>query len=267
MPPPELRHRTERRVTAGRFHPLGPTAARGRRELRSLQPRSDRRLPPALRRRGRAADRRDPPAAARRATSSTGWSTAFAPGSSTRTRSGAPSSPRMGCGSTSTSRCSTPTPRRSPASRRARTTCCSAYDPVLAVARPLARHARLDRRDAASVSWSTTRSTGRATCRPDAAASRSSLIYEVHVKGFTAHASSGVRQAGHLPRASSRRSRTWSSSASTRSSSCPSTSIYVEDFLTERGLTNYWGYNTLGFFAPESSYAGGHARPGARWTR
>jgi hypothetical protein len=31
--------------------------------------------------------------------------------------------------------------------------------------------------------------------------------------------------------------------------------IYVEDFLHERGLTNYWGYNTLGFFAPESSYS------------
>lgn len=28
-----------------------------------------------------------------------------------------------------------------------------------------------------------------------------------------------------------------------------------EPFLTEKGLTNYWGYNTLGFFAPEPSYA------------
>ena len=23
-----------------------------------------------------------------------------------------------------------------------------------------------------------------------------------------------------------------------------------EGFLTDRGLTNYWGYNTIGFFAP-----------------
>ncbi len=32
---------------------------------------------------------------------------------------------------------------------------------------------------------------------------------------------------------------------------------YVEDFLKERGLTNYWGYNTLAFFAPELSYGTG----------
>ncbi|WP_226921487.1 glycogen debranching protein GlgX [Georgenia subflava] len=28
-----------------------------------------------------------------------------------------------------------------------------------------------------------------------------------------------------------------------------------EPFLVEKGLTNYWGYNTLGFFAPEPGYA------------
>lgn len=28
-----------------------------------------------------------------------------------------------------------------------------------------------------------------------------------------------------------------------------------EPFLSERGLTNYWGYSTLSFFAPEASYA------------
>src|SRR5690606_32892896 len=26
--------------------------------------------------------------------------------------------------------------------------------------------------------------------------------------------------------------------------------------LTERGLSNYWGYNTIGFFAPHNGYAG-----------
>ena len=38
---------------------------------------------------------------------------------------------------------------------------------------------------------------------------------------------------------------------------------YVEDFLIERGLTNYWGYNTIGFFAPESLYATGN-EPGCQ---
>ncbi|GAA4416513.1 glycogen debranching protein GlgX [Georgenia halophila] len=30
---------------------------------------------------------------------------------------------------------------------------------------------------------------------------------------------------------------------------------FPEPFLTQKGLTNYWGYNTLGYFAPEPSYA------------
>src|SRR5205823_1817490 len=28
----------------------------------------------------------------------------------------------------------------------------------------------------------------------------------------------------------------------------------VGDFLLDKKLTNYWGYDTLGFFAPESAY-------------
>src|SRR5271166_4394410 len=28
-----------------------------------------------------------------------------------------------------------------------------------------------------------------------------------------------------------------------------------ESFLVERGLTNYWGYNTIGFFAPHAAYS------------
>lgn len=34
----------------------------------------------------------------------------------------------------------------------------------------------------------------------------------------------------------------------------------AESFLTQKGLTNYWGYNTLNFFAPEPSYATQAAR-------
>ena len=31
---------------------------------------------------------------------------------------------------------------------------------------------------------------------------------------------------------------------------------FVDDrHLVERGLRNYWGYNTIGFFAPEPRYA------------
>jgi len=35
-----------------------------------------------------------------------------------------------------------------------------------------------------------------------------------------------------------------------------------EPHLTRRGLTNYWGYNTLGFFAPHAAYASDEARAG-----
>jgi glycogen operon protein len=28
-----------------------------------------------------------------------------------------------------------------------------------------------------------------------------------------------------------------------------------EEFLVDRGLTNYWGYNTIGFFAPQANYS------------
>src|SRR5260370_4507558 len=33
----------------------------------------------------------------------------------------------------------------------------------------------------------------------------------------------------------------------------------TDSYLSERGLSNYWGYNTIGFFAPHNAYAaGGH---------
>ena len=37
----------------------------------------------------------------------------------------------------------------------------------------------------------------------------------------------------------------------------PVQSFLDEQFLHERGMRNYWGYNTLGFFAPESRYLAG----------
>ena len=86
-------------------------------------------------------------------------------------------------------------------------------------------------------------------------------IYEVHLKGYTAHPSSGVRSPGtyagfveridHLKRL-----------GVNAVELLPVQEFYVEDFLAARGLTNYWGYNTIGFFAPESSYAAGRG-PGA----
>ena len=82
------------------------------------------------------------------------------------------------------------------------------------------------------------------------------VIYEAHVKGFTAHPSSGVAHPGtylgfigkipHLR-----------SLGINAVEFLPVHEFYVDDFLREKGLTNYWGYNTAGFFAPESSYGTG----------
>ena len=45
------------------------------------------------------------------------------------------------------------------------------------------------------------------------------------------------------------------SSASPRSSSCRCTSSCTTPTCIERGLRNYWGYNSIGFFAPHNDYA------------
>ncbi len=80
------------------------------------------------------------------------------------------------------------------------------------------------------------------------------IIYEVHVKGFTAHQSSGVRFPGtylgfiekipHLTQL-----------GVNAVELLPVHEYYVDDVLAQRGLTNYWGYNSIGFFAPELSYS------------
>ncbi len=79
------------------------------------------------------------------------------------------------------------------------------------------------------------------------------FIYEVHVRGFTAHPSSRTRYPGSylglIEKIPYLRSL-----GINAVELLPVHEHYVEDFLRGRGLTNYWGYNTVGFFAPESSY-------------
>jgi isoamylase len=88
------------------------------------------------------------------------------------------------------------------------------------------------------------------------------VIYEVHAKGFTAHPSSGVRHPGtylgfieKIPYLVDL--------GVNAVELLPLHEFVVEDFLLERGLTNYWGYSTIGFFAPEGSYSTG-VRPGCQ---
>ena len=80
------------------------------------------------------------------------------------------------------------------------------------------------------------------------------IIYETHLKGFTAHASSGVRHPGtylgfieKIPYLKSL--------GINAVEFLPLHEFYNENFLQDRGLTNYWGYNSIGFFTPELSYS------------
>jgi len=80
------------------------------------------------------------------------------------------------------------------------------------------------------------------------------IIYEVHLKGFTAHPSSGAANRGtylgfigkiqHLK-----------DLGVNAVEFLPVHEFHTEDFLKDRGLANYWGYNTAVFFAPELNYS------------
>jgi len=80
------------------------------------------------------------------------------------------------------------------------------------------------------------------------------IIYEAHVKGFTAHPSSGVKNSGtylgfiekipHLKKL-----------GINAVELMPVHEFFVRNELYERKLADYWGYNSIGFFAPELTYS------------
>lgn len=82
------------------------------------------------------------------------------------------------------------------------------------------------------------------------------VIYEVHVKGFTAHPSSRVSHPGTYPGFIEKIPHLASLGVNAVEL-LPVHAFLVEDFLLHRGLTNYWGYNTAAFFAPEPRYGTG----------
>jgi glycogen operon protein len=82
------------------------------------------------------------------------------------------------------------------------------------------------------------------------------IVYEVHLRGFTAHPSSGVKYPGtylgfieKIPYLQKL--------GVTTVELMPVQEFHIRDELLRLGLTEYWGYNTIGFFAPESSYGTG----------
>ena len=84
-----------------------------------------------------------------------------------------------------------------------------------------------------------------------------SVIYELHIKGFTAHASSGARHPGtylgvidKIPYLKSL--------GVTAVELMPIHEFPMQDIFGKRPeRTNYWGYDPLAFFAPHQGYAAG----------
>ena len=78
------------------------------------------------------------------------------------------------------------------------------------------------------------------------------IVYEAHVKGFTARneaipaAHRGTFEGLANPRAIDHLVKLGVTSLEL----LPVQAFFDDSFLIDRGLTNYWGYNTIGFFAP-----------------
>lgn len=93
---------------------------------------------------------------------------------------------------------------------------------------------------------------------------RKAIVYELHVKGFTQlhpdvpEALRGTYLGLAHPAAIEHLVRLGITSVEL----LPVQECSPEGFLHERGLTNFWGYNTLGFFAPDQRFASSKA-PGA----
>jgi isoamylase len=94
--------------------------------------------------------------------------------------------------------------------------------------------------------------------RPETPLHRS-VIYEVHVKGFTArHPEVPPELRGtYLGLASPAAIDHLVKLGVTAVELLPVHEFLDDPFLKAKGLTNYWGYSTLGFFAPEQRYARG----------
>jgi len=83
------------------------------------------------------------------------------------------------------------------------------------------------------------------------------VIYETHVKGFTMR-HPGVREdirGTYAGLASEEALAYLADLGVTAVELLPVHHISDESFLAERGLRNYWGYSTIGYFAPHSEYA------------
>ncbi len=81
-------------------------------------------------------------------------------------------------------------------------------------------------------------------------------MYETHVRGFTAHPSSGVAAPGTFAGLAEKIPYLKLLGVNAVEL-LPVQAKYSEDILVSKGLSNYWGYNTAAFFALEPGYGSG----------
>lgn len=86
---------------------------------------------------------------------------------------------------------------------------------------------------------------------------RDTVIYEAHVKGLTQlmQAVPAEQRGTYLGLASQPVIEHLRSLGVTTLELLPIQQAFSERWLTQRGLNNYWGYNTVGFFAPDVRFA------------
>jgi isoamylase len=93
--------------------------------------------------------------------------------------------------------------------------------------------------------------------RPPNVPLNESIIYEIHIKGFTArHPAIPYRQRGTYAGLAHPAAVEYLTALGVTAVELMPVHQFVHDaHLVERGLRNYWGYNSIGFFAPHNEYA------------
>ena len=88
------------------------------------------------------------------------------------------------------------------------------------------------------------------------------IVYETHVRGYTKrHPAVGEHQRGTFAGLATKEVTDYIKSLGVTSVELLPIHTFINDsYLVERGLTNYWGYNSIGFFAPDPRYAADRAR-------
>ena len=167
-----------------------------------------------------------------------------------------PCAPAAGIGSTRPSCCSTPT-RGASTARSLRRALQSATESARTAGRARAGRARLGAEAPHGVVVDHAFDWG--DDRRRAPPGRARVIYEVHVKGFTQqHPDVPEELRGtYLGLASDPAIEHLQRLGVTAVELLPVHQFVNDRHLVERGLTNYWGYNSIGFFAPDQRFAAG----------